>query len=161
MMYPIIPDGIFLIKHAEGLRLKAYQDSGGIYTIGYGHTLGVSKDQTTTEAGAEIFLVSDLLDSLKDIANYVKVELTAHQKAAVASFVFNLGGTKFKNSTLCKLLNQSRFDLAVMQFGRWIYGKDGKGVTITFPGLVKRRKAEAKLFQGIPWGEIIKTWDEI
>lgn len=27
-----------LIKRWEGLRLEAYQDTGGIWTIGYGHT---------------------------------------------------------------------------------------------------------------------------
>ena len=30
--------GLDLIKRWEGLRLTAYQDSVGIWTIGYGHT---------------------------------------------------------------------------------------------------------------------------
>ena len=31
------------IKRSEGVSLTAYQDSAGIWTIGYGHTAGVKK----------------------------------------------------------------------------------------------------------------------
>lgn len=34
----ISKDGIELIKRFEGLRLKAYPDSVGVWTIGYGWT---------------------------------------------------------------------------------------------------------------------------
>jgi len=159
MQYPILTDGIFLIKQAEGLRLKAYPDSGGIYTIGYGHTKNVKPTDVISELQAELFLVEDLLDTLKDLKKYVKVPIDAFQKAALASFIFNLGGSKFRKSTLCRLLNEEKYSEAVDQFGRWIYGKDTKGKVITFPGLLKRRKAEAKLFQGIGWGIISKKWD--
>ena len=34
----ISANGIKLIQQFEGLRLKAYQDAVGVWTIGYGHT---------------------------------------------------------------------------------------------------------------------------
>jgi len=159
MQYPILTDGIFLIKQAEGLRLKAYKDSGGIITIGYGHTKSVVPGGVISELQAELFLVEDLLDTLKDIDKYVKVPIDAFQKAALASFIFNLGGSKFRKSTLCRLLNEGKYSEATNQFTRWVYGKDTKGKVITLPGLLKRRKAEAKLFQGIGWGIISTEWN--
>lgn len=42
----ISENGLALIKRFEGCRLTAYQDSVGVWTIGYGHTLDVSKGRT-------------------------------------------------------------------------------------------------------------------
>lgn len=52
--------GIDLIKSFEDCRLTAYQDSVGVWTIGYGHTNGVYAGMTITQAQAEEFLRSDL-----------------------------------------------------------------------------------------------------
>ena len=154
-------DGVFLIKHAEGLRLKAYQDSGGKLTIGWGHTLRIKPFQEITAIMAEIFLVEDLLDSLKDISTYVKVDINAFQKAALASFIFNLGGNKFRKSTLCRLLNEQKYSEAANQFTRWVYGRNKQGKLIVLPGLAKRRAAEKRLFLGWGWAEIISDWENI
>ena len=54
------PLGLELIKHFEGLRLKAYRDSGGVLTIGYGHTTNVYEKQTITEAEAETLFAKDI-----------------------------------------------------------------------------------------------------
>lgn len=156
MPNPILSDGIELIKHCEGLKLTAYQDSGNIWTIGYGHTEGVKKGQVITKTMADMFLIEDIADSLKDLNQYVKVPINAFQKAALSSFVFNMGGTKFSKSTLLKLLNEERYASVAEQFRRWIYGKNDKGETIILPGLVKRREAERKLFLGFTWEEIKK-----
>ena len=159
MQYPILTDGIFLIKQAEGLRLKAYKDSGGIITIGYGHTKSVVPGGVISELQAELFLIEDLLDTLKNIDKYVKVPIDAFQKAALASFVFNVGGNKFRTSTLLRLLNESNYKGASEQFKQWIYSKDKQGKMIERSWQKKRRQAEAKLFQGIGWGIISKEWD--
>lgn len=42
MTYQISSDGIKALKGSEGLRLKAYQDEKGVWTIGYGHTGNVN-----------------------------------------------------------------------------------------------------------------------
>ena len=52
--------GIALIKSFEGCRLTAYLCPSGVWTIGYGHTEGVSKGQVITQEQADIFLKSDL-----------------------------------------------------------------------------------------------------
>ena len=52
--------GIDLIKSFEDCRLTAYQDSVGVWTIGYGHTNGVYAWMTITQAQAEEFLRSEL-----------------------------------------------------------------------------------------------------
>jgi lysozyme len=41
--------GLQLIESFEGLRLTSYQDSVGVWTIGYGHTKGVKQGQTITQ----------------------------------------------------------------------------------------------------------------
>src|SRR6185437_5525836 len=48
-----------LIEVFEGCRLQSYRDSGGLWTIGIGHTRGVSEGQTITRAQAEAFFRED------------------------------------------------------------------------------------------------------
>ncbi len=64
-MRKISKEGLALIKQLEGLRLGAYEDSGGVWTIGYGHTSAagapsVHKDMQITEKEAEKILCQDL-----------------------------------------------------------------------------------------------------
>lgn len=49
------------VKQAEGCRLVAYQDTGGVWTIGYGHTgPEVKAGLVWTQADADAALASDL-----------------------------------------------------------------------------------------------------
>ena len=52
--------GLQLIESFEGLRLNSYQDSVGVWTIGYGHTQSVQPGQTITQQQAQAFLQQDL-----------------------------------------------------------------------------------------------------
>src|SRR6185295_17828064 len=92
--------GIELIESFEGLRLTSYQDSVGVWTIGYGHTRGVRSGQTITQQQAQAFLQQDL-GVAEAAVNGHNLTLTANQFAALVSFTFNLGG-----GNLNKLLNQ-------------------------------------------------------
>ena len=83
--------GLQLIESFEGLRLNAYQDSVGVWTIGYGHTKGVAQGQTITQAQAEAFLQQDLSSAEGDVNGH-GLTLTDNQFAALVSFTFNLGG---------------------------------------------------------------------
>ncbi len=134
--------GIDLIKRFEGLRLTAYDDGVGIPTIGYGHTKGVALGMTITEEQAVQFLREDLHSAERDIDRLVNVHLCQHQFDALASLVFNIGGTAFRDSTLLRKLNAGDYTGAAVQFDRWVHG-GGK----ILPGLVKRRAAERKLFE--------------
>ena len=137
--------GIALIKQFEGLRLAAYDDGGGVWTIGVGHTgPEVVPGLTIDDAEATRLLKSDLSAAEQCVDECVEVELTQEQFDALVSFVFNLGCSQFKASTLLRLLNAGNYEGAKSQFSRW--NKDNGRV---LPGLVSRRAAEAELFQSI------------
>ncbi len=133
--------GLDLIKSFEGLRLKAYQDSVGVWTIGYGHTGGVKPGQTITKAQAEAFLKSDTGWAQDAVRKSVKVPLTQGQFDALTSFTFNLGAGALKSSTLLKKLNAKDYAGAQKEFGKWVHA--GGQV---LQGLVRRRAAEAAMF---------------
>lgn len=82
--------GLKLIESFEGLRLRAYQDSVGVWTIGYGHTQGVKKGQTITPQQAEALLQQDLAMA-ETAVNSRNLPLTDNQFSALVSFTFNLG----------------------------------------------------------------------
>ena len=134
--------GIDLIKRFEGLRLRAYDDGVGIPTIGYGHTAGVKPGMTITADQAVQFLREDLHSAERGIDRLVSVHLCQHQFDALASLVFNIGGTAFRDSTLLRKLNAGDYTGAAAQFERWVHG-GGK----ILPGLVKRRAAERAMFE--------------
>jgi len=135
--------GLALIKVYEGLRLKAYQDSVGVWTIGYGHTNNVKPgDVLSDESQASGLLAFDLANAEAAVSRLVKVDLTDNQFAALVSFVFNLGSGNFAMSTLLKKINSGDMAGAAKEFKRW--NRAGKKV---LAGLVRRRDAEAALFQ--------------
>ena len=139
--------GVELIKEFEGLRLNAYKDTGGVLTIGYGHTtaaggLKVYLGLTITHEEAEQLLIDDLARMAYPVIDrLVKVPLTQGQFDALCSFIYNLGEGQVSKSTLLKLLNAKDYDGASSQFERWVYDN---GVKLN--GLIRRREAERKLF---------------
>lgn len=133
--------GMNLIKYFEGLRLKAYKDTGGVWTIGYGHTKGVKKGMVITEEEAEEFLRQDLLEAEKAVNRLVPYGLAQHQFDALVSLVFNIGTGAFKNSTLLRMMILGDILGASKQFGRWVYDNGER-----LKGLIERREAERKLF---------------
>lgn len=133
--------GLALIKHFEGLRLRAYQCSANVWTIGYGHTAGVRPGDAITPEQADAFLRQDVSDSEHSVSRFVRVPLTQCQFDALVSFVFNLGAGNFRTSTLLKKLNAGDYSGAADEFSRWI-NAGGKPL----PGLARRREAERLLF---------------
>lgn len=136
-------NGLMLIKSFEGLRLRAYQDSVGIWTIGYGTTRGVRPGMTISEAEAEAFLQEDLVRFEQAINNAVKVPVNDNQFSALSCFTYNVGPGAFRSSTLLRMLNQQDIYGAADQFPRW-----NKAGGRPLAGLTRRRKAERQLFLG-------------
>ena len=134
-------EGIKAIEQFEGLRLDAYQDSVGVWTIGVGHTKGVHGGLTITQEDAENLLREDLKDAENAVNFQVKVPLAQGQFDALVSFVFNLGAGALASSTLLRLLNSGDYDGAREQFKRW-----DKAGGVELPGLLARRNAEAEMF---------------
>lgn len=135
--------GLDLIKDFEGCKLTAYQDSVGVWTVGYGSTGGdVCKGLTITQDEAEKRLRKHLEGVERAIGRLVSVPLTQGEFDALCSFVYNLGEGALAKSTLLKLLNASDYDGAAQQFLRW----DKAGGQV-LAGLTRRRQAEMRRFE--------------
>lgn len=133
--------GLELIKSFEGLKLSTYQDSVGVWTIGYGSTKGVKRGQRITEEEAEELLHKDLAEAQGAVENAVTVELNDNQFAALVSFTFNLGAGTLRKSRLLQRLNVGRFSDAADQI--LLFDHAGRK---RLAGLTRRRKAERELF---------------
>lgn len=131
-----------LIKEFEGLRLEAYLCPADVWTIGYGHTEGVSQGDRITQAGADIFLEIDMRWVVDAVLRNVTVEINNNQTAALYSFIYNVGAGAFGKSTLLRKLNKADYEGAANEFKRW-----NKGGGRVLNGLVRRRKAEEALFR--------------
>ena len=139
-----------LVKHFEGLYLKAYYCPAGKLTIGYGCTRDVSEGQVITGAEANARLDADLADAERDVNDMLEVDLSDAEKAALISFTFNLGGHALENSTLLREINEGNKDNAAANFMMWNKAHV-KGVLTVLPGLTLRRRAEGTLFTTGSW----------
>src|SRR4051794_18588800 len=105
MVAIMTPLGIAALKSREGVRLKAYLDSVGVPTIGYGHTKGVKLGQVITQAQADAFFADDLASHALPILSCIKVPVADHEQDALISIAFNIGVGAFRGSTFLKRLN--------------------------------------------------------
>ncbi len=137
--------GLELIKMFEGLRLEAYVDAVGVWTIGYGHTKTARRGMVITEEQAEALLREDLQDAENAVNRLVKVPLNENEFSALASLVFNIGSGNFQKSTVLRRLNAEDRVGAADAIEWWNKGRVN-GVLTTLPGLVRRRAAEKALF---------------
>lgn len=136
----ISQSGLALIKRAEGLRLDAYLDGGGVPTIGYGSTLGVHMGQTITPGEAERKLLEDI--ARHDITPLLDGCATKQcQFDAMTSLAFNIGLENFRGSTVLKRHKLGSYEAAGNAFLLWKYIK-GK----PSQGLLNRREAERLLY---------------
>lgn len=136
--------GLALTKRYEGLRLKAYQDSGGVWTIGYGHTgPDVQANRETTPLEAEALLRADLRAAIDCVNAALKISVQQNHFDALVDFCFNAGRGNFAHSTLLQKVNANDLTGAANEFGRWINinGQPSRG-------LQRRRFAETAMFQG-------------
>lgn len=135
-----------IIKEFEGLRLSAYDDGVGVFTVGYGtirypNGNKVKRGDKITLEQAEQYLRHDL-SNFEDVVNsLVKVPLTQNQFDALTSLVYNIGSSAFSKSTLLKKLNAKDYKGAADQFLVW-----NKAGGKTLQGLTNRRTKERQLF---------------
>ncbi len=139
-------NGLALLKSFEGCELTAYQDSVGVWTIGYGWTQPVNgkpvgKGMTITQDTADSLLCSGVVQYEKGVTGLVKVSVNQNQFDALVDFAYNLGVKALEGSTLLKKLNAGDYAGAADEFPKW--NKAGGKV---LNGLVKRRAAERSLF---------------
>lgn len=136
--------GLALTMRYEGLRLQAYQDSGGVWTIGYGHTgSDVKSGMQIGTLQAESYLRADLRRSIDAVNTLVSAPVAQNHFDALVDFCFNAGSGNLQHSTLLVLINKRDFTAAAEEFGRWVY------VAGTLNrGLQRRRTAEKAMFCG-------------
>lgn len=139
-------NGFNLIKQFEGCKLTAYQDSVGVWTIGYGWTQPVdgkpvSKGMTITQQKANDLLTEGVAQYEKGVTNLVTVSVNQNQFDALVDFAYNLGVNALKGSTLLKKLNAGDYSGAANEFTKW-----NKAGGKELAGLTRRREAEKSLF---------------
>ncbi len=118
-----------LIQVFEGCRLRAYRDTGGIWTIGFGHTgPDVISGMEITQAQADALFQSDLQPLLRMVDT-----LNPIAAAAWVSFGYNCGPTALQRAL--------RGEISLSNYGR----TDRKGTPL--PGLVARRDLEMALIE--------------
>lgn len=129
------------IKRSEGCVQTAYQDSAGVWTIGYGHTAGVKKGDKITLYQAEAFLREDL-KKFEAIADKCKRITTQGKYDAILDFIYNCGPANWNSSTLKKYIEAGKATWEIQeQFLRWVNAGGKK-----LGGLVTRRIWEANRF---------------
>jgi lysozyme len=141
-------EGLTFIQNMEAWRSKPYMDEGGKWTVGYGHLipdklLANYQKRPLTKAEGLALLASDVGIAETLVAKLLPEHtLTQAQYDALVSFVFNVGGYAFSQSTMRRLLQSGHLSDAAKQFDRWVFVKKVKST-----GLVKRRRAERLLFE--------------
>lgn len=138
-------EGIAFLKKEEGEKLTGYVDSRGIPTIGVGHTGKINgkiifAGMKISQKLSSHLLIDDLEWVGEIIEKYVNVPLSQNQYDALCSFIFNVGASAFKSSTLLKLLNSKEFIAAANEFPKW--KKAGNATDL----LLSRRLRERALF---------------
>lgn len=150
-MRQLSPDGVKLIQKWESCRLTAYRDTGGVLTIGWGHTSNagppvVKPGMRITQAEADRILVEDVQDTIKGLYSVHKASvlegLPQGAYDALVSFVFNLGIGTYKAGTVDTLVEKGD-PIAVARKMREYRYDDGKVVQ----GLINRRAQEASMYE--------------
>ena len=146
MLRTINQAGLNLIESFEGLRLAAYQDVAGIWTIGYGHIRGVRPGMTITKEQAILFLQQDLSDAETSVDSLTaSVPTTNNQYAAMVSLCFNIGTGNFRTSSVLRFHLARDYTSAADKFLLWDKATED-GHLVEVPGLLRRREAERDLY---------------
>src|ERR1700749_2200706 len=135
----------------EGLRLKAYKDSGSVWTCGFGTTYlydkarKVQEGDTITREDADRYMAYDSAEVIRQLNLYIKKPLNTAQSTAIADYFYNRGAGNFLKTELDELINANPNDPRILdeirKTGLW----DRLGNMMN--GLVRRRKSEAFLYQ--------------
>ena len=140
-MRTLSPAGAAFIKGFEKLALVAYQDEGGIWTCGYGHTAGVIAGETCDQDEADAWFDGDVEHAEAVVDGTAPLALSQNQFDALVSFAYNVGVGAYLHSTLLNLLKAGDSAGAAAQFLVWDH-VDG----VVSDGLLRRRTAEQALF---------------
>lgn len=144
------------LREYEGLRLDSYICPAGKPTIGYGHVIRKYEhfDEPITEFQAECLLNQDIIKAVfnleriaPELFDYDEYASSLNKVVAIVSFIFNIGESAFRSSTLLKRIHERNWKAATQEILRWDKATDpDTGKKVVLAGLTKRRKSEAALF---------------
>lgn len=138
-----IGQALTLVRELEGCRLRAYRDTGGAWTIGWGHKLPPDDNHglAWSQEQADAVLESDIGAVAERVSNLVKTALTASQTAALISLAYNVGCNALAGSSLIGKVNAGLWIEAAKAFLAWDHIKG-----VEDRGLLRRRMVEAATF---------------
>lgn len=141
-------NGYKFIELWEGLRLTAYDDGTGTWTIGYGHTSAagppqVHRGMTITAGEATSILQADLASVEISVNHHVTAQINQNQFDAFVAFDFNTNA--LAQSSLLRDFNAGDLARIKTDFEMWDHAHVG-GHLVVMPGLLRRRDAEYTLF---------------
>lgn len=137
--------GVDLVARFEGFKSCPYRDAVGTWTVGYGHTEGVTRSsKCISRRRARRLLRRELnrkyLPAVRALPTFRR--LNQHQVDALVSFVYNVGpGGIAADTQVGKALRSGHFGVAARHLLDW----DRAGGK-TLAGLTRRREAERHLF---------------
>jgi lysozyme len=134
--------GLELIASFEGFRSAPYRDAVGVWTIGYGHTHGVSAFTKPITREHALGLLHADAHAAEAAVRALGVPMTQGQFDATVSAVYNLGpGILAKGRTLGNALRARRYSAAANALLLYVFAGGHKLL-----GLVRRRAAERRMF---------------
>ena len=139
-----------IIKEYEGFYSDAYQDSGGVWTVGYGSTYNfdkgrkVQKGDYLTERDSVRWLEIEVKQKVKELNYYIKVPLTVYQSTALVDYTYNRGIGNLLKTQLDELINSNPNDIRIADEIKGTGLKDRAGNLLW--GLGRRRRTEALLY---------------
>lgn len=139
----------FTVGMEGGFKLIGYLDTGGVPTIGAGHTgPHVYVGQTISHTQALQMFAQDMEAVAHGVCAMVRVPLAQHQFDAVCDFVYEEGLGRLHGSQMLQKLNAGDMPGAAAEFGRWVYGHNAEGTKVVLSGLVHRRAWNTRIFTG-------------
>lgn len=132
-----------LIKDFESCKLAAYIDSGGRWTIGWGHTQNVNEGETCTQEQADLWLKQDVSWAVRYVARGLQGLKQVPQGVfdAMVDITYNVGSRVARN--LSVFVEAGNWQGLCAALTRYVHDGNGK----VLPGLVRRRKAEIALIE--------------
>jgi GH24 family phage-related lysozyme (muramidase) len=133
-----------LLEAREGVRLAAYRDTQGIWTIGVGHTAAAGfphpvKGMRLTAEQVDAVFTSDLVQYEHAVETALKVTVNQRQFDALVSITFNIGIGGMRNSSFMRLINGKASSAAIgVAMMKWTKNRE----------LIGRRRSEVRQFLG-------------
>lgn len=143
-------EGKTLIHGNEGCRLRAYKDTKGVWTIGWGHTgPEVKPGLVWNQVKCDEQFAADIAQREAEVTKALEDSLTTQRQFdALMSLEYNIGIHAFLTSTVLKRHKLGYYGDAADAFMMWIK-KTVNGKLVDAPELIPRRQRERRFYLGL------------